>query len=186
MGHYMNKKLILSSLNKIANELDTNGLFKEANIITNTMIKVSQYFLDDTDQGKYSAIYSNILDALESGDRQEAQNLYNDGLQELTDPKFRQKLTNWWNYTSRNSNYSTRNNPQKSLNRNPVNTQQQNLPVQQLAQQWINQTSPTVNGDVMKLYQMAQQAKQQARNDAERMKYNQAMVILQSHKSFQK
>jgi hypothetical protein len=33
---------------------------------------------------------------------------------------------------------------------------------------------------------MAQQAKLKARNDAEKMKYNQAMVILQSHKSFQK
>ena len=179
----MNKKQIITSLNKIANELDTNGLFKEANIVTNTMIKVSQYFLDDTDQGKYSAIYSNILGALEMGDRQEAQNLYNEGLQELTDPKFRQKLTNWWNYTARNSR---QNNPQKSIHRSPVNTQQQNIPVQQLAQQWINQTSPTVNGDVMKLYQMAAQAKLQARNDAEKMKYNQAMVILQSHRQYKK
>jgi hypothetical protein len=180
----MNKKQIITSLNKIANELDTNGLFKEANIITKTMIKVSQDFLDDTDQGKYSAIYSNILNALEEGNKQEAQNLYNEGLQTLTDPRFRQKLTNWWNYTARNSGQNT---PQRSLNRNnPVNTPQQNIPVQQLAQQWINQTSPTVNGDVMKLYQMAAQAKLQARNDAEKMKYNQAMVILQSHKNYQR
>ena len=178
----MNKRTIVASLNEIANELDTNGLFKEANIITKTIIKVSQYFLDDTDQGKYSAIYSNILNALEEGNKQEAQNLYNEGLQTLTDPRLRQKLTNWWNYTARNSR---QNNPQKSLNRNnPVNTPQQNIPIQQLAQQWINQTSPTVNGDVMQLYQMAQQAKQKARNDAEKMKYNQVMVILQSHQDY--
>jgi len=178
----MNKRTIVASLNEIANELDTNGLFKEANIITKTIIKVSQYFLDDTDQGKYSAIYSNILIALEEGNKQEAQNLYYEGLQTLTDPRLRQKLTNWWNYTARNSR---QNNPQKSLNRNnPVNTPQQNIPLQQLAQQWINQTSPTVNGDLMRLYQMAQQAKQKARNDAEKMKYNQAMVILQSHQDY--
>jgi len=178
----MNKRTIVASLNEIANELDTNGLFKEANIITKTIIKVSQYFSDDTDQGKYSAIYSNILNALEEGNKQEAQNLYNEGLQTLTDPRLRQKLTNWWNYTARNSR---QNNPQKSLNRNnPVNTPQQNIPIQQLAQQWINQTSPTVNGDLMRLYQMAQQAKQKARNDAEKMKYNQAMVILQSHQDY--
>jgi hypothetical protein len=38
----MNKKTIIASLNKIANELDNNGLYKEANEITNVMMKVSQ------------------------------------------------------------------------------------------------------------------------------------------------
>ena len=40
----MNKKQILTSLNKIANELDNNDLFKEANTLTNIMIKVADEF----------------------------------------------------------------------------------------------------------------------------------------------
>jgi hypothetical protein len=40
----MNKKQILASLNKIADQLDNNGLFKEANTITNVMIKVADEF----------------------------------------------------------------------------------------------------------------------------------------------
>jgi hypothetical protein len=38
----MNKKTVIASLNDIANALDKNGLFKEANEITNVMIKLSQ------------------------------------------------------------------------------------------------------------------------------------------------
>ena len=38
----MNKRTIVASLNKIANELDTNGLYKEANEITNVMNKIAQ------------------------------------------------------------------------------------------------------------------------------------------------
>jgi hypothetical protein len=38
----MNKRQILASLNKIANELDNNGLVKEANTLTNIMIKVAE------------------------------------------------------------------------------------------------------------------------------------------------
>lgn len=37
----MNKRQILASLNKIADQLDNNGLFTEANTITNVMIKVA-------------------------------------------------------------------------------------------------------------------------------------------------
>lgn len=38
----MNRKTIVASLSKIANELDNSGLFNEANEITNIMVKVSQ------------------------------------------------------------------------------------------------------------------------------------------------
>ena len=38
----MNKKTVIASLNDIANALDKNGLLKEANEITNVMIKLSQ------------------------------------------------------------------------------------------------------------------------------------------------
>ena len=40
----MNKRQIIASLNKIANELDNTGLYKEANTITNVMIKVADEF----------------------------------------------------------------------------------------------------------------------------------------------
>ena len=39
----MNKRTIVASLNEIANELDNNGLFKEANEVTEVMVKISQY-----------------------------------------------------------------------------------------------------------------------------------------------
>ena len=38
----MNKRTIVASLNEIANELDSNGLFKEANEVTQVMVKISQ------------------------------------------------------------------------------------------------------------------------------------------------
>jgi hypothetical protein len=38
----MNKKQIVASLNKIANELDNSGLHKEANSVTNVMEKLAQ------------------------------------------------------------------------------------------------------------------------------------------------
>jgi len=38
----MNKRTIVASLNKIANELDNSGLYAEANEITNVMIRLSQ------------------------------------------------------------------------------------------------------------------------------------------------
>ena len=38
----MNKRQIIASLNKIANELDNNGLYNEAKQLTNTMAKLSQ------------------------------------------------------------------------------------------------------------------------------------------------
>ena len=37
----MNKRQIIASLNNIANTLDNSGLYKEANTITNVMIKVA-------------------------------------------------------------------------------------------------------------------------------------------------
>jgi len=40
----MNKRQIIASLNNIANELDNNYLYKEANTLTNIMIKVADEF----------------------------------------------------------------------------------------------------------------------------------------------
>ena len=43
----MNKRQILASLNNIANKLDNNSLYKEANAITNVMIKIADEFRED-------------------------------------------------------------------------------------------------------------------------------------------
>ena len=45
----MNKRIILSSLSNIANDLDNNGLFKEANILTNVMNRIAQEDLTPED-----------------------------------------------------------------------------------------------------------------------------------------
>ena len=48
----MNKRTIIASLNKIANELDNNGLYKEANTVTKVMSRLAmdgndEYNMDD-------------------------------------------------------------------------------------------------------------------------------------------
>ena len=43
----MNKKQIVASLNKIANELDNNSLYQEANILTSIMQKIAKKDYDD-------------------------------------------------------------------------------------------------------------------------------------------
>jgi hypothetical protein len=47
----MNKRQIVASLNKIANELDTNGLFNEANEVTEVMLKLSQSLIGNSGFG---------------------------------------------------------------------------------------------------------------------------------------
>ena len=43
----MNRRTIIASLNKIANELDNNGLFNEANTVTKVMSKIA---MDENDE----------------------------------------------------------------------------------------------------------------------------------------
>ncbi len=49
----MNNRQIVASLNQIANELDSNGLYQEANVVTNVMVKISQYDLQYSGSPKY-------------------------------------------------------------------------------------------------------------------------------------
>ena len=46
-GNKMNKRQILASLNSIANELDKNLLYQEANILTEIMQKIAKKNYDD-------------------------------------------------------------------------------------------------------------------------------------------
>lgn len=43
----MNKRQVVASLNKIANQLDNNGLYQEANSLTNVMKKLAYNFDDE-------------------------------------------------------------------------------------------------------------------------------------------
>lgn len=43
----MNKRQIIASLNKIANELDNTGLHTEANTVTRVMVKIADEFRED-------------------------------------------------------------------------------------------------------------------------------------------
>lgn len=52
----MNNKIIVASLSKIANELDTLGKFDEANEVTSVMVKVSQYSGLKTDSSAGRAV----------------------------------------------------------------------------------------------------------------------------------
>ena len=47
----MNKRQIIASLNKIANELDFSGLHKEASSLTNVMKRIADDYTDDDDDG---------------------------------------------------------------------------------------------------------------------------------------
>ena len=62
----MNKRQIIASLNKIANELDTTGLHKEANSLTDLMIKLAQF---DGDMGGDDPNIAREFDATENADK---------------------------------------------------------------------------------------------------------------------
>jgi hypothetical protein len=47
----MNKRTVIANLNKIANELDTNGLYVEANEVTKVMVKLSQSLIGNSGFG---------------------------------------------------------------------------------------------------------------------------------------
>lgn len=49
----MNKRKIIASLNKIANELDNNGLYNEANTITKVMSELAYYPPEDPPDDYY-------------------------------------------------------------------------------------------------------------------------------------
>ena len=49
----MNRKTIIASLNKIANELDTNGLYTEASTVTKVMSKIAMDENDEYNMDEY-------------------------------------------------------------------------------------------------------------------------------------
>ena len=63
----MNKRTVLASLNKIANELDNNGLYTEANTVTKVMSRLAY---DDFDERDYynDKMEDNMEDYMPYGD----------------------------------------------------------------------------------------------------------------------
>ncbi len=205
----MNKRQIIASLNEIANELDHNNLYKEAQLITNTMIKISNQWatmprLSDFD---YDCIKfrDEMLEKISEKDFIGATEMY---LQAITGGdidvnhiealwahftykypqlrKIEQQHEKYENnfYKQQTQKQNRQMQPQQRQQRQPATNQQQNMSRAQIAQQWINQMSPSVGGDVMTLYQMAEQGKLKAVLKQERDKFNDAMYLLKSRPEF--
>jgi hypothetical protein len=70
----MNKKIIVASLSEIANELDNNGHYKEANTVTNVMSRIAQEMPDselpedaEAQQGGLEGFFNSVGDRLFGG-----------------------------------------------------------------------------------------------------------------------
>jgi hypothetical protein len=96
----MNSKIIVASLSKIANELDTLGKFDEANEVTSVMVKVSQSGMNETrvnnitpgDKNTYKEYMEVIADHLANGDKMAASYSYREGLEKLKSPEAKNKF----------------------------------------------------------------------------------------------
>ena len=133
----MNNRQIVASLNQIANELDSNGLYQEANVVTNVMVKISQYSgltpgsaaaravgLFTPDEQTSNEAISDIKTFLNTGKKEEAKNIFFETLEKLEDPAQREKFRNtYYDLTSPsvspNSPISAPNAPATPINTNP-------------------------------------------------------------------
>ncbi len=138
----MNKRQIIASLNKVANELDNSGLFNEATQITNVMHKVAQMASPIGPVAQYQP--QPVAVAPVGGAMGQMAANPNANLTALTGVG----LT-----------------PRQLLQAQQQVKQQQQQQVQQQkqqrgmsAQQWINANSNLVGGDINKLIQSANQA----------------------------
>lgn len=275
----MNKKQIVASLKKIANELDNSGLYQEASFLTNVMIKIGQFYKSPQETYDFELgdwYLSKLITEVEyNGNMTAAKNIYQNAIRDIKNEQNKEQINIFWEsyktnpeligqYSPRNrrktnnlyeyynsrlveavetegnipkarqilkealtqlrnpserqilKTYMTDINPEwvgahgrkpklrtneiypgesdywetdtPQANVQPQATLQnktQNTSIQQTAQQWINQNSPTVSNDVMKLYQMSSDAKDKSSSQVEKNKYNQVMVILQGHPNFE-
>jgi hypothetical protein len=166
----MNKKQIVASLNKIANELDTNGLFNEANEVTEVMVKLSQSLIGNSGFGAGGnvplGIDPNMIPSMQKP--YEAQGPHqNTG-------------KNSMEYAGARKEYQGKNPMQYSGYKDPKATAE----AAETAQDWINTNSYLVDGDIQKLYSLAVKNKQLTRSETERKKLNDAMAILKNHPKF--
>ena len=144
----MNKRQVLAALNKVANELDNNGMFNEASEITNVMHKVAQL-------GMVTGKFINQLQAQTAAGAPAAAAPVGGAMgQAAANPNA--------NLTALTGVGLT---PRQLLQAQQQAKQQQQQQVQQQkqqrgmsAQQWINANSNLVGGDINKLIQSANQA----------------------------
>ena len=75
----MNKRTVMASLNKIANELDNNGLHNEADTVTKVMSRLAY---DDFDERDYYAdkMEDNIEDYMPYGDEDDDMDMEDDDM----------------------------------------------------------------------------------------------------------
>jgi hypothetical protein len=166
----MNKRQIVASLNKIANELDTNGLFNEANEVTEVMLKLSQSLIGNSGFGAGGNVPLGIDPSMvpTMPKPYEAQGPHqNTGKQGME-------------YAGYKKEYQGKNPMQYSGYKDPKATAE----ATETAQDWINTNSNLVGGDIQKLYSLAVQGKEQARDQQSKKKFNDAMAILKNHPKF--
>ncbi len=165
----MDKRQIVASLNKIANELDTNSLFNEANEVTEIMVKLSQSLFTNNSFGNVPlGIDPNNIPNIPKpyqalGPHQ------NTGKQNME-------------YTGYKKNFQGKNPMQYSGYKDPKVTQQS----LESAQDWININSNLVGGDIMSLAQKAIEGYNTARDKNVKKKFNDIIYILKNHPRYKK
>lgn len=148
----MNKRQIVASLNKIANELDTNGLYAEANEVTEVMVKLSQ---------SSSLIGNSSLGAGGS---------YAPGISDMvpTMPKPYEAQGPHQNTGKNSAEYAG--SKKQYQGKNPMQYSGRTTPVQRAkdaksAEEWINSMSVIHGGDIQTMLQIAKEAKEESKYD---------------------
>jgi hypothetical protein len=97
----MNNKVIVASLSKIANELDSLGKFDEANEVTSVMVRLSDIGggsgAISSDSANYKGLMTLIVQQLESGNTPAATDTYLRGLKTLQSDDSKAKFSKQWN-----------------------------------------------------------------------------------------
>ena len=147
----MNKRQIIASLNDIANELDVNGLVKEANEVTQVMVKLSQSLIGNSGFGAGGNVPSGIDSSMvpnmpKSYEAQGPhQNIGKQGVE----------------YSGLKKEYQGKNPMQYSGNTSPA----QKAKDAKNAQEWINSMSAIHGGDIQTMLQIAKEAKEESKYD---------------------
>lgn len=95
----MNNKIIVASLSKIANELDSLGKFSEANEVTQIMVRLSDIgggSSTNSDSANYKGLMTLIVQQLESGNIPAATDTYLRGLKTLQSDDSKTKFSKQW------------------------------------------------------------------------------------------
>jgi hypothetical protein len=161
----MNKRQIVASLNKIANELDTNGLFNEANEVTEVMVKISQSLIGNSSFGAGGNVPLGIDPSIIP-----------------TMPKSYEALGPHQNTGKQNREYAGY--KKNFQGKNPMQYSGYVSPEQKAmaakdANQWINSMSAIHGGDINTMLEIAKEAKAEpGKTNAEKKLLNDVIYIL--------